>query len=152
MHPFGQDKHLLRNITAQLKPGRMVAFMADAGAAKRERKVILCAVGLIAMRGVQTIARTGSSDPECSRYASMMLTNVSAHRQNRLVVVERHALRPLRALRLTPNLECQRSAALALYNVSCAQANQLKFVEAGLSRHLFDWPARRTGTSNATPQ
>ncbi|KAG2837578.1 hypothetical protein PC111_g4606 [Phytophthora cactorum] len=135
MHPFGQDKHLLRNITAQLKPGRMVAFVADAGAAKRERKVILCAVGLIAMRGVQTIARTGllftlhrprSSDPECSRYASMMLTNVSAHRQNHLVVVERHALRPLRALCLTPNLECQRSAALALYNVSCAQANQLK--------------------------
>ncbi|KAG3252925.1 hypothetical protein PI124_g2511 [Phytophthora idaei] len=57
MHPFGQDKHLLRNITAQLKPGRMVALMA--GAAKRERKVVLCAVGLIVMRGVQTIARTG---------------------------------------------------------------------------------------------
>ncbi|KAG2840725.1 hypothetical protein PC112_g3623 [Phytophthora cactorum] len=70
--------------------------------------------------------RERSSDPECSRYASMMLTNVSAHRQNHLVVVERHALRPLRALCLTPNLECQRSAALALYNVSCAQANQLK--------------------------
>ncbi|KAG6974314.1 hypothetical protein JG688_00003126 [Phytophthora aleatoria] len=87
----------------------------------------------------------GSSDPECSRYASMTLANVSAHRQNRLIVVERHALRPLRALCLSPNLECQRSAALALYNVSCAQANQLKLVEAGIELALVRLAGAKDG-------
>ncbi|KAG3103373.1 hypothetical protein PI124_g14076 [Phytophthora idaei] len=50
MLPLGENKQLLRSITVQLTPGRMVALMA--GAAKLERKVILCAVGLIVMRGV----------------------------------------------------------------------------------------------------
>ncbi|KAG2809577.1 hypothetical protein PC111_g15999 [Phytophthora cactorum] len=50
MLPLGEDKLLLRSITVQLTPGRMVVLMA--GAAKLERKVILCAVGLIVMRVV----------------------------------------------------------------------------------------------------
>ncbi|KAG2887624.1 hypothetical protein PC129_g22793 [Phytophthora cactorum] len=41
MLPLGEDKLLLRSITVQLTPGRMVVLMA--GAAKLERKVILCA-------------------------------------------------------------------------------------------------------------